>query len=100
MDVRAALVRLPQRPRQVIELRYGLRDGVPRTADAVAAELGVARERVRTIELQTAADGVIANAESATRRPTSRRLVRHARKVTVKTRLPVRGRSRHCLGWM
>jgi RNA polymerase primary sigma factor len=53
MDVQAALVRLPERSRQVIELRYGLRDGVPRTADAVAAELGVARERVRTIELHT-----------------------------------------------
>ena len=28
-------------------------DGVPRTADAVAAELGVARERVRQIELHS-----------------------------------------------
>jgi RNA polymerase primary sigma factor len=53
LDVRAALVSLPERSRQVIELRYGLRDGVPRTADAVASELGVARERVRTIELHT-----------------------------------------------
>jgi RNA polymerase primary sigma factor len=53
MDVPAALQRLPDRSRRVIELRYGLRDGVPRTADAVAAELGVARERVRTIELHT-----------------------------------------------
>jgi RNA polymerase primary sigma factor len=53
IDVQAELVRLPERSRQVIELRYGLRDGVPRTADAVAAQLGVARERVRTIELHT-----------------------------------------------
>jgi RNA polymerase primary sigma factor len=53
IDVQAELVRLPERSRQVIELRYGLRDGVPRTADAVATELGVARERVRTIELHT-----------------------------------------------
>jgi RNA polymerase primary sigma factor len=52
-NVRAALVSLPERSRQVIELRYGLRDGVPRTADVVATELGVARERVRTIELHT-----------------------------------------------
>jgi RNA polymerase primary sigma factor len=37
----------------VIELRFGLRDGVPRTADSVADELGVARERVRQIELHT-----------------------------------------------
>jgi RNA polymerase primary sigma factor len=42
---------LPERGRQVIELRYGLRDGVARTADAVAAELGVTRERARQIEL-------------------------------------------------
>ena len=51
IDVDAALRRLPDRSRRVIELRYGLRDGLPRTADAVAAEVGVARERVRTIEL-------------------------------------------------
>jgi RNA polymerase primary sigma factor len=42
---------LPERGRLVIELRYGLRDGVARTADAVAAELGVTRERARQIEL-------------------------------------------------
>jgi RNA polymerase primary sigma factor len=42
---------LPERGRRVIELRYGLRDGVARTAEAVAAELGVTRERARQIEL-------------------------------------------------
>ena len=42
---------LPERGRHVIELRYGLRDGIARTADAVAAELGVTRERARQIEL-------------------------------------------------
>ena len=42
---------LTERGREVIELRYGLRDGVARTADAVAAELGVTRERARQIEL-------------------------------------------------
>ena len=42
---------LPERQRLVVELRFGLRDGVARTADAVAAELGLARERVRQIEL-------------------------------------------------
>jgi RNA polymerase primary sigma factor len=50
-DLAARLRALPERPRQVIELRFGLRDGVPQTADAVAAELGLARERVRQIEL-------------------------------------------------
>lgn len=43
---------LPDRGRHVIELRYGLRDGFARTAEAVAAELGVSRERARQIELQ------------------------------------------------
>jgi RNA polymerase sigma factor (sigma-70 family) len=52
-QVEAYLRRLSERSRQVIELRYGLRDGFPRTADSVAAELGVARERVRTIELHS-----------------------------------------------
>jgi RNA polymerase primary sigma factor len=42
---------LPERGRKVIELRFGLRDGKPRTADDVAAELGVTRERARQIEL-------------------------------------------------
>lgn len=51
IDIDAQLRRLPDRSRQVIELRYGLRDGLARTADTVAAELGLARERVRTIEL-------------------------------------------------
>jgi DNA-directed RNA polymerase sigma subunit (sigma70/sigma32) len=41
------------RSRRVIGLRYGLRDGVARSSDAVASELGVARERVRQIELHT-----------------------------------------------
>jgi len=52
-DLAARLDQLPERSRRVIELRYGLNDGVARTADAVADELGVARERVRQIELQT-----------------------------------------------
>jgi RNA polymerase primary sigma factor len=52
-DLESSLGRLPDRSRTVIELRFGLRDGVARTADSVADELGVARERVRQIELQT-----------------------------------------------
>jgi RNA polymerase primary sigma factor len=42
---------LSDRGRKVIELRFGLNDGVAHTADAVAAELGVTRERIRQIEL-------------------------------------------------
>jgi RNA polymerase primary sigma factor len=53
IDLEQTLGRLPERSRTVIELRFGLRDGVARTADSVADELGVARERVRQIELKT-----------------------------------------------
>jgi RNA polymerase primary sigma factor len=52
-DLSEQLRRLPARSRQVIELRYGLRDGAGRTAASIADELGLARERVRQIELQT-----------------------------------------------
>jgi RNA polymerase primary sigma factor len=41
---------LAPRDREVIELRYGLRDGSPRTLDEVAAVYGLTRERVRQIE--------------------------------------------------
>jgi RNA polymerase sigma factor (sigma-70 family) len=47
------LRQLPARSRRVIELRYGLQGGAARTAESVAQELGLARERVRQIELQT-----------------------------------------------
>ena len=50
-ELAARLRTLPERMRQVIELRFGLGEGTPLTADAVAAELGLARERVRQIEL-------------------------------------------------
>jgi RNA polymerase primary sigma factor len=51
-ELKERLAKLSDRCRRVIELRFGLEDGVARTADAVAAELGVTRERVRQIELQ------------------------------------------------
>jgi RNA polymerase primary sigma factor len=41
---------LAPRDREVIELRFGLKDGQARTLDAVARLLGVTRERVRQIE--------------------------------------------------
>jgi RNA polymerase primary sigma factor len=41
---------LAPRDREVIELRYGLKDGQARTLDEVARLLGVTRERVRQIE--------------------------------------------------
>jgi RNA polymerase primary sigma factor len=48
----ATLARLPERDRRVIELRFGLGDEVAHTADEVALELGVTRQRVRQIELR------------------------------------------------
>ena len=41
---------LAPREREVIELRYGLRDGTPRTLDEVAKQYGITRERIRQIE--------------------------------------------------
>lgn len=41
---------LAPRDREVLELRYGLRDGRPRSLDEVAQAFGVTRERVRQIE--------------------------------------------------
>src|SRR5262249_51619879 len=38
------------RDREVVELRFGLRDGRPRSLDEVATQLGITRERVRQIE--------------------------------------------------
>jgi RNA polymerase primary sigma factor len=50
-ELEARLRQLSERQRRVIELRFGLGGSVALTADAVAAELGLARERVRQIEL-------------------------------------------------
>jgi RNA polymerase primary sigma factor len=41
---------LAPREREVIELRFGLRDGHPRTLDEVARTYGITRERIRQIE--------------------------------------------------
>jgi RNA polymerase primary sigma factor len=37
----------------VIELRFGLADGHPRTLEEVGREFGVTRERIRQIESKT-----------------------------------------------
>ncbi len=52
-DVQRALDALPQRERQVIELRYGLRGHEPLTLEEVGRAFGVTRERVRQIENST-----------------------------------------------
>jgi RNA polymerase primary sigma factor len=52
-DVEHALAALPKRERQVIELRFGLHGGQPRTLDEVGRTIGVTRERIRQIENST-----------------------------------------------
>jgi RNA polymerase primary sigma factor len=48
-----ALAALPDRQRRVIELRFGLHGGQPRTLDEVGRTFGVTRERIRQIENNT-----------------------------------------------
>jgi RNA polymerase primary sigma factor len=49
-DIGQALSALPKRERSVIELRFGLDGGQPRTLDQVGRALGLTRERIRQIE--------------------------------------------------
>ncbi len=49
-DIRSVLGTLEQREQDVIRLRYGLDDGVPRTLDQIGRRFGLSRERVRQIE--------------------------------------------------
>jgi RNA polymerase primary sigma factor len=52
-DIKHALSALPERERRVIELRFGLHGGQPRTLAEVGRAFGVTRERIRQIELTT-----------------------------------------------
>jgi RNA polymerase primary sigma factor len=52
-DIEIALNALPERERQVIELRFGLSGEQPRTLEEVGREFGVTRERIRQIENNT-----------------------------------------------
>ncbi len=52
-DVARALSTLPQREREVIELRYGLNGTDPLTLEQVGQAFGVTRERIRQIENNT-----------------------------------------------
>ncbi|RNE49303.1 sigma-70 family RNA polymerase sigma factor [Corynebacterium alimapuense] len=49
-DIRSVLSTLDVREQDVIRLRYGLDDGVPRTLDQIGRRFGLSRERVRQIE--------------------------------------------------
>lgn len=49
----AVLATLGERERQVVQLRYGLDDGRPRTLEEIGNLFGVTRERIRQIESKT-----------------------------------------------
>ncbi|BAJ28328.1 MULTISPECIES: RNA polymerase sigma factor [Kitasatospora] len=49
----AVLATLGERERQVVQLRYGLDDGRPRTLEEIGHLFGVTRERIRQIEAKT-----------------------------------------------
>ena len=52
-NVRRALEALPQREREVLEMRYGLKGHQARTLEEVGRAFGVTRERIRQIENNT-----------------------------------------------
>jgi len=52
-NVRRALQALPRREREVIEMRFGLTGGRPRTLEEVGRAFNVTRERIRQIETHT-----------------------------------------------
>ncbi len=49
-QVDRALAHLSERERRVLELRFGLADGRPRTLEEIGGELSLTRERIRQIE--------------------------------------------------
>jgi RNA polymerase primary sigma factor len=49
------LDQLAEREQRIIQLRFGLTDGHPRTLEEVGREFGVTRERIRQIESKTLA---------------------------------------------
>jgi RNA polymerase primary sigma factor len=51
--LREALDELPERERQIIELRFGMKDDRPRTLEEVGREFDITRERVRQIQMKT-----------------------------------------------
>ena len=54
-DIRQVLNTLEVREQEVICLRYGLDDGLPRTLDQIGRHFGLSRERVRQIEREVMA---------------------------------------------
>lgn len=54
-DIEDIIAGLEEREQDVIRLRYGLTDGVPRTLDQIGRQFGLSRERVRQIEREVMA---------------------------------------------
>ncbi|MEX5710810.1 RNA polymerase sigma factor RpoD [Parafrankia sp. FMc6] len=54
-QIDSVLHTLSEREKKVIQLRFGLTDGQPRTLEQVGREFGVTRERIRQIESRTLA---------------------------------------------
>ena len=52
-NIARVLASLPRREREVIELRYGIVGGRPRTLEEVGRAFNITRERVRQIESRT-----------------------------------------------
>lgn len=49
-QLQEVLWKLPSRERRIVDLRFGLSDGDPRTLQEIAEEFGLSRERIRQIE--------------------------------------------------
>ncbi|MBK9713606.1 MAG: sigma-70 family RNA polymerase sigma factor [Kouleothrix sp.] len=52
LDLKRALMELPERERAILQLRYGLTDGRRRTLEEVGVTFGITRERTRQIEAE------------------------------------------------
>jgi RNA polymerase primary sigma factor len=52
-QIQGILHTLSEREQKVIQMRFGMQDGQPRTLEEVGAEFGVTRERIRQIESKT-----------------------------------------------
>jgi len=52
-QLKEVLGTLADRERRIIQLRFGLYDGHPRTLEEVGREFKVTRERIRQIEFKT-----------------------------------------------
>jgi RNA polymerase primary sigma factor len=52
-QLNAVILTLSEREKKVIQLRFGLLDGHPRTLEEVGRELGITSDRVQEIESET-----------------------------------------------